>query len=397
MKGAYSCDWPFLPNTTQIRQELSARPYIRQTHMTYWTDERITAYRIVRAWECGSRTLTRIWNTFKHYPDFFQHPDWLRKLRLTDTQVRSLNSSMRLPVDTDINTMEREQIRFLLPWDETFPAALKHIPNPPAALFVRGDERPDELRVSMVGTRTMTAYGQRCAVFLARELALHGVTVVSGLAIGIDAESHKGCLGAEGRTIAVLPSGINDRSIVPQTNQPLAAHILKTDGMLISENAPGTPTLPYQFLHRNRLIAGLSDATIIIEADRDSGAITTAKLALEQGRDVLAVPGSIWSSASRGTNELIRNGARPCTSLDDVWWAIGLHSGREARSVNETRTRLPESSQERSVLACLETPMSVDDVTRMSGLRSADVGAIMSMLEMKGRIIAVGPKVYAKV
>jgi DNA processing protein len=364
--------------------------------MTNWTEEHIAAYRLVRAWECGSRTLWRIWNSFPD-PHAFIEKLHGSNVKLTDTQRRALMTSLKTQVDSDIALMEREGIDFILPNDPLFPNTLKSIPDPPAALFLRGTPLKDELCISLIGTRSMTPYGQRSAEFFARELATNGVTVVSGLALGTDAACHRGCLDAGGRTVAVLPSGINNRSISPQTNLVLAERILDSGGLLLSENAPGTPTLPYQFLHRNRLISGLSDAVVIIEADHGSGALVTARLALEQGREVLAVPGSIWSNASRGTNELIRDGARPCATIDDIWSAMNLHnSDHKIKSISEARSNLPQTPEEERLLKELSAPKSVDELTRSTKQSPAEVSAVLSVLEMKGRIISVGPKTYAK-
>jgi len=363
--------------------------------MTNWTEERITAYRMVRAWECGSRTLRRIWSAYPDPRKFI--PERMESgMRLTEVQQRALTASLNAPVDADIAMMEKGGIDFILPSDPLFPNSLAVIPDPPAALFVRGTLSQDELRISLVGTRNMTPYGRRSAGFFARELAVNGVTVVSGLALGTDAACHRGCMEAGGRTIAVLPSGIDSRSISPQTNMPLAERIVQANGLLLSENAPGTPTLPYQFLHRNRLIAGLSDAVVIIEADHGSGALVTARLALEQGREVLAVPGSIWSNASRGTNALIKDGARPCMSIDDIWSAINLHGDQRISSISEVRSSLPQTPEEQHLIEALSTPKSVDELTRMSERSPAEVSALLSVLEMKGRIISVGPKTYVK-
>jgi DNA processing protein len=363
--------------------------------MTFWTENRIVAYRLVRAWECGSRTLHRIFSTSPDLRTFINNPQ-MTGVNLTDVQRRALSVSIKTSVEPDIELMEREGIDFILPSDPAYPAMLSSIPDPPAALFLRGAALRDEIRVALVGTRDMTPYGRRCSEFFSGELAMRGGAVTSGLALGTDAACHRGCLDVSGRTIAVLPSGVNDRSISPQTNAALAARIIAEGGTLVSENAPGTPTLPYQFLHRNRLIAGLSDAVVIIEADHGSGALVTARLALEQGREVLAVPGSIWSRASRGTNALIRDGAKPCTTVEDIWSAINLHGGDGMRSVSETRSRIPQTPEEQALLAELGTPKSADELTRSSGRSPADVCAILSVLEMKGRIISVGPKTYMK-
>lgn len=363
--------------------------------MTNWTEERIAAYRLVRAWECGSRTLRRIWSMFPD-PRTVVRELSENEIKLTDVQKRALTASLKDPVDADIALMERERIDFILPSDPLFPNGLASIPDPPAALFLRGAISQDELRISIVGTRNMTPYGRRSAEFFARELALNGVTVVSGLALGTDAAGHRGCMEAGGRTIAVLPSGVDNRSISPQTNLPLAERIVETNGLLLSENAPGTPTLPYQFLQRNRLISGLSDAVVIIEADHGSGALVTARLALEQGREVLAVPGSIWSNASRGTNTLIRDGARPCTSMDDIRSAMNIHGDQRISSISEARSILPQTPEEQCLIEALSTPKSVDELTRASNRSPAEVSAVLSVLEMKGRIISVGPKTYVK-
>jgi DNA processing protein len=351
---------------------------------------------MVRAWECGSRTLWRVWDRFPDVHTFLNQPaSWIR-IGMTDAQREALLNSRQKDMKEDARLMNEQGIAFCMPEDPRVPGTLRTIPDPPAALFIRGSIRPDELRIAVVGTRSMTSYGKRCAEFIARELANAGATIVSGLAFGIDAVAHRSAMDAGGRTIAVLPSGADDRSITPQTHINLAKSIIAHDGALVSENAPGTPTLPYQYLHRNRIISGLSDAVIVVEGDRGSGALVTAKLALEQGRDVLAVPGSIWSNASRGTNDLIKEGAQPCTSLDDLWTCLGMQRAERASSIADMRASIPATEEEQLIIdACIE-PISIDDVTRKTGLSPSNVNAIISLCEMKGRIVSVGPKVYVK-
>ncbi len=361
-----------------------------------WNPGLEARYRMVRAWECGSRTLCRAWEKFPDAQAFLDNPaSWVR-IGMTDTQREALLASRKEEIDEEKRVMDEQGILFCLSDDARFPGTLRSIPDPPAALFIRGDLRADELRIAVVGTRSMTSYGKRCAEFIARELAHAGVTVVSGLAFGIDAIAHRSAMDAGGRTIAVLPSGADDCSITPQTHLTLAKTIIEHGGSLLSENAPGTPTLPYQYLHRNRIISGLSDAVIVVEGDRKSGALVTAKLALEQGRDVLAVPGSIWSNTSRGTNDLIKEGAQPCTSLDDIWMCLGMQRAERASSVADIRAAVPTTDDEQRLLDACEEPITIDDLTRKIGLNSSNVNALVSLLEMKGRIVSVGPRMYVK-
>ncbi len=365
--------------------------------MSSWTPHRLAAYTIVRADDFGSRTLTRIFERYDDLEAFLHNRSRWTEIELTEHQTDSLTRSMSMPVDEDLALMEKIGIDFLLPSDDAFPARLKTIPAPPAALFVRGAPIDDQLAIAIVGTRKMTAYGERTAAFFASELAGIGATIVSGLALGLDGVAHRACLDAGGKTIAVLPGGVDDRAIVPQSHLPMAKRILATSGTICSEHAPGVDAHPYDYLHRNRLIAGLADAVLVIEGDRDSGALVTARHALDQGKEVLAVPGPIWSNASRGTNALIKDGATLCSSIDDVLAALRLGDPDRAKEAAQTREILPASPEETEILALLDAPSQLDDLVRRSGKTVGAVSGIVSILEMKGRVIAVGPRTYAKI
>jgi DNA processing protein len=264
----------------------------------------------------------------------------------------------------------------------------------PFAVFVRGLLPLDAPAVAVVGTRRMTDYGRRAARLIVTELAQAGITIVSGLALGVDAEAHEACLAAGGRTVAILPGGVDDASVAPPRNRPLADQILAADGALLSEHPPGYPIREFSFLHRNRHIAALASAVVIPEADRDSGALVTARLALESGRDVLAVPGPIWSRSSRGTNWLISQGARPCCSAEDIFASLGFRDPEQAKHMSAARASIPVEPEEQPVLDALEAPHTPDEVARLLNQPIARISALMTVLELKGRIISVGPRTF---
>lgn len=328
--------------------------------------------------------------------DFLDDPHAWKIVSLTDAQRAELAASRRADITLLAEMLDRTAIRFLLPDDEGFPQALHHQADAPIAVFLRGAPIVDGVRVAIVGTRRMTDYGKRTAARLAGDLARRGVTVVSGLAIGVDATAHAACLDTDGRTIAVLPGGTDDASVAPPRHRMLARRIVEHGGTLLSEHPPGAPVYPFSFLHRNRLIAALADAVVVVEGDRDSGALVTARLALECGREALAVPGSVWSDASRGTNELIKQGARPCTDADDVFAAIGMDHPDQVRHVNAARATLPVSPEDAPILEALAEPHTVDELSRLLNQPIAVVNAAVSLLELKGRIVTAGPRTFVR-
>ena len=355
-----------------------------------WTPDRLAALRLAMAWQFGASARRDLWDRAPN-PVTWPSLPWL-----TDTQRQAMQDVLARNVVDDARLLDEAGIRFLRPLDSEFPSGLSREPDPPFAIFVRGAPVSDGIRVAIVGTRRMTSYGRRAAELVSGELARHGVTIVSGLAIGIDGAAHAACVESSGRTIAVLPGGVDEASIVPRRHLPLAERILTTGGALLSEHAPTTPVHPYHFLHRNRLIAALADAVVVVEADHDSGALVTAKLALECGREVLAVPGSLWSPASRGTHDLIRQGARICGGADDVFSALNLSHPSHAKQISDARSAIPVSDDERRILDGLREPCTLDELARAVDEPIATVSAIMSLLELKGRVVSVGPRMFAK-
>lgn len=201
--------------------------------------------------------------------------------------------------------------------DKEYPSKLLNIYNPPKKLYILGNVQIlNEFGIAMVGTRYPSKYGEETAKSLSFNLAKHKVNVISGMAKGIDAASHKGCIMGKGKTIAVLGSGFNH--IYPKENIKLFEEIIKTGGTVITEYEENVLPKPENFPKRNRIISGLSDGVVVVEAARRSGSLITAEFALEQGKDVFAVPGNIFSPLSKGTNELIQDGAKLVTSIFDI-------------------------------------------------------------------------------
>jgi DNA processing protein len=265
--------------------------------------------------------------------------------------------------------------------DENYPSLLREIPKAPEILYLRGDfadwEKP---LVAIVGTRKATSYGLKVARELAGDLAAKGVVIVSGLALGIDAMAHKGALDAGGLTLAVLGSGVNQ--IYPATNAGLAREILQKGGAIISEFPPEQMPDKWTFPQRNRIVAGLSQATIVIEAPEKSGALITAYLALDFNREVGAIPGEITSVNSVGTNALLRRGAAVIRSADDVLELLGMEE--EKAPAQQTLDLMDEIEQ--IILQCLAEPKSREELAIESEIDAATLGAKLTMLELKGVI-----------
>jgi DNA processing protein len=272
--------------------------------------------------------------------------------------------------------------RFVPRSDARFPALLRAIHDPPPGLFLRGSADLDLFSrpaVAIVGARACSGYGATVARALGRDLAAAGLVVVSGLARGIDGEAHRGALEAGGLTIAVLGCGI-DRDY-PVVHAELARRIAGT-GLVVSEYAPGVDPMAWRFPSRNRLIAGLAAATVVVEARERSGALITADLALEEGREVFTVPGEITSSLSEGTNALLKLGATPLTSAADVLAALGVEPAPAA---------VPDVGGDAAALLALvqEAPASADELVRRSGLAADSVAAGLVRLELEGLVAVV--------
>lgn len=262
-----------------------------------------------------------------------------------------------------------------------YPPLLEEIPDPPPSLWLRGDTDPEVLTrtaVAIVGARACSGYGRSVARMLAAGAAEAGAVVVSGLARGIDGEAHRGALATGGLTVAVLGCGI-DRDY-PAAHSALARAIVDGGGILVSEYEPGVEPAPWRFPARNRIIAGLAGATVVVEARERSGALITADFALEDGREVLAVPGEITSTLSAGANALLRLGATAATSVADVLEAIGL----------EPRVAVSAAPDDPACVAVLEAltggASTPDELARVTGLGAGDLAAALTLLQLAGSV-----------
>lgn len=277
--------------------------------------------------------------------------------------------------------------------DDDYPRRLKEIDNAPPVLYLRGcvDVR-DEWGIAVVGTRRVTTYGRQVAEELGAFLARNGVTIISGLARGVDAISHQAALRAGGRTLAVLGSGVD--VIYPPEHRRLAEEIVN-HGALISDYPPGTIPDSINFPPRNRIISGLSVAVVIVEAGETSGALITATFAAEQGRDVFAVPGAIYAPQSKGTNRLIQQGARPLLRVQDVLDVLNLQQVQEYKAA---RLAFPVDAVEAALLDILNSePLYIDEIRIRSGLSIEKVSATLAMMELKGLVHQVGGMNYTAV
>lgn len=293
-----------------------------------------------------------------------------------------------------LEKMVAENIKAITLTDEFYPKLLQEIYNPPPILFYQGELNSvkDEFSLAIVGTRKMSNYGRQVAPEITKALSKSGLVIISGLALGIDSLAHETAIEGGGRTIAVLGSGLDREHIYPSVNHYLCDKIIGSGGMIVSEYPPGTESLRQHFPQRNRIIAGLSLGTLVIEAPEESGALLTARFALEQNREVFAIPGSIYSPNSLGPNNLIRMGAKLVTSAEDILEALDLNLVKE---YVETKKIIPDSLEEAKILAHLShEPVHVDELKRLTKLDTAPLNSTLTLMEMKGRVRNLGAMMY---
>jgi DNA processing protein len=316
----------------------------------------------------------------------------LKRLGFDQRAIASLlETRASLNLDLCLEQVEKAGIT-LLTWDDpAYPTYLREIPTPPPLLYLQGDlQEVDRFAVAVVGTRRLTGYGRQVTRDLVAGLVQNGVTIVSGLARGIDAIAHKTALEMGGRTLAVLGSGLD--CIYPTENRPLAQKIAAGQGAVISEYGLGVQPEAKNFPPRNRIISGLSLGVVVVEAGERSGALITTKFAVEQDREVFAVPGNITSPASKGPNQLIQQGAKLVSGVEDILEELNLQMVVEQTAV---QLALPQSAEEVVLYAHLSAqPVHVDELCHLTGMSSSAISSTLTLMELKGMVRQVGGMNY---
>ncbi len=329
-------------------------------------------------------SMEKVWNTEEKE---------LRELGLTQEIIDFFFAKRKtIEVEEEWQKLQKQNIQVITIKDKDYPPNLKEIFAAPVMLYLRGKILPkDSQSLAIVGARKATAYGRQAVFDFVPSLCRAGLTIVSGLAVGIDSSAHQAALQTSGRTIAVLGSGIDDQSIYPPTNRHLAKEIIKS-GALISEYPPGTLPLPHNFPQRNRIISGLSLGSLIIEAKEKSGALITARFALEQNREVFALPGSIYHPESLGPNTLIKMGAKLVQTPNDI--LEELHLVIEEKEIKKQQI-LPQSKEEEILLKFLsKEPLHIDKLVNLSKLDTNVVQATLTLMELSGKVQNVGGMRY---
>lgn len=329
---------------------------------------------------------------FEKAEKVWKAPDQLLKKILDPTVYENFNS-FRQKTDPQklISEIENKNIQIISSLDSNYPEKLKEISDPPAVLYVRGELKPeDNVALGVVGTRKITSYGREVTELLVRQLSQTSLTIVSGLARGVDSLAHKTALENGARTLAVLGCGVD--IIYPPENTNLAKEILK-NGAIISEIKPGVEPSRGYFPARNRIISGLSLGVLVTEADEKSGSLITASLALEQNREVFAVPGPIYSKLSKGPSDLIKQGAKLVTNVEDILEELNLNKDFKKA---QAKTIKAESKEEELILSILENENKhIDQIVRETKLSQDKLNQVLITMELSGKIKNLGSGNYS--
>lgn len=356
---------------------------------------------LLRAPGIGHTTFNQIFEQFPNLKTLFDTPELIQKLELTPTRKKALKSVLKSPdwrsVEQDIRWSESTENHIIQFNQEPYPALLKQIHSPPPILFVKGQvEILNSIQLAMVGSRNPSADGRESAWQFAHHLASHGMVITSGMALGIDAQSHYGALAAKnGKSIAIAGTGL-DR-IYPARHKELAWQLAE-QGAIISEYPLGTAPLRQNFPQRNRIISGMSIGTLVVEAALKSGSLITAYEALEQAREIFAIPGSIHNPLSRGCHQLIKSGAKLVETADDIleelaslMQALPVDKNKQCSSKHiknntaEIDPLLPKVQQQ--ILKHIAySPISIDNLIEKTGLNAADINANLVLLEINDYI-----------
>lgn len=345
--------------------------------------------------QIGAKTILKLEKVFQSLERLFR-PGNLKRLNGLGIAENIRDEIRKIVLNTDprgeINKLRKLGISPISIRCAKYPQLLSEIPDPPALLFTKGNMGESfDLSLAVVGARKYSSYGRRVVQDIVRTLSQTGIVILSGLALGIDSIAHKTTLETGGRTIGVLANGLDQ--IYPSSNKALAEDILAKGGALISEYPPGVPPYKYNFPLRNRIIAGMSLGTLIIEAAQKSGTLLTAKAALDYNRELFAIPGNIYSPTSEGANNLIKYGAKLINCAEDILKELNIEAKIGHKKAKKV---IPTGKDETKILNHLDTsnPIHIDKLSRVSGIEIADLSSKLIFMEMKGMVKNIGANNY---
>ncbi|MBL1262636.1 DNA-protecting protein DprA [Methylomicrobium sp. RS1] len=343
----------------------------------------------------GSRTFLDLLETHSPAQLFSESSSALASLGLKPAAVQAIKHPDWPLIEADLAWSSEPDQHIVTFDDPAYPESLKHIADPPPVLFVRGDPillaRP---QIAIVGSRNPSAVGRETAFQFAKALSAHGFVIASGLALGIDAAGHEGALEGQGLTVAVVGTG-PDR-IYPAANKNLAMRIVET-GAIATELPPGTPAKAHHFPRRNRIISGLCRGLLVVEAARESGSLITARLALEQNREVFAIPGSIHNPLARGCNALIREGAKLVETVQDIIEELGQYYQEDMNYIPPQEQSMLDLEQQTLLNLVMYDPTSIDDLVEKTGKSVETIASMLLILELNGYVSAVAGGCYTRI
>lgn len=339
---------------------------------------------------------------FKKLIDFFPNMEiaWqakafeLKQIGFSENDIANfLTKRKEINPDLEFEKLRKEKITLTTIKDKNYPKLLAKIYNPPALLYIKGEIiNDDKPKIAVVGTRKISPYGKQITQELTYDLAKTGIIIISGLALGVDAQAHEAALAAGQKTYAILGSAIDERNIHPRNNLFLAHKILESGGAIISEYPIGTPGLPQNFPQRNRIISGLAHGVLVTECPKNSGAMITAQFALEQNREVFACPGSIYFENSKGTNYLIQQGAKLVMQAQDIIEELGFNL-----ILSEKQKPKAENEEERKILEILsKEPISLDLIVQKTKLPPSKLLPSLTKMELSAKVKNTGGTNYIK-
>ena len=308
------------------------------------------------------------------------------------TAERIIEAKKNISPEKEYEKLSNESIELITFKEKKFPASLMEISSCPAMIYLKGTLDENDICLSVVGSRKLSSYGMQAASYFSKELSACGLTLVSGLALGVDTIAHQECVKQKNRTIAVLGGGLDEKSIYPLSNRKLSRELIQ-NGAIVSEYPIGTPPLKQHFPARNRIISGISKGVLVIEASESSGSLITAKFSLEQNREVFAVPGSIFSNNSVGTNNLIKLGAKLASRPQDVLEELNIETSVDAAQI---RKIVPDNDDEKLILENLDrdNPLHIDQLSKNIEMNINSLSSLLTLMEIKGKVKNIGGMRY---